>query len=73
MNFESLCRDRTTLPWVTSPLHDQPLLPHLIVQSLAVHDDAPCIYLAGRVATYAEVRRRTSQLIQAQRARGVTR
>jgi fatty-acyl-CoA synthase len=58
---------------VTSPLHDQPLLPHLIVQSLAVHDDAPCIYLAGRVATYAEIRRRTSQLIQAQRARGVTR
>jgi len=58
---------------VTSPLHDQPLLPHLIVQSLAAHDDAPCIYLAGRVATYAEIRRRTSQLIQAQRARGVTR
>ena len=58
---------------MTSPLHDQPLLPHLIVQSLNAHDDAPCIYLAGRVATYAEVRRRTSQLIQAQRARGVTR
>jgi hypothetical protein len=38
---------------VTSPLHDQPLLPHLIVRSLDGHDDAPCIYLAGRVATYA--------------------
>ena len=58
---------------VTSPLHDQPLLPHLIVRSLGAQDDAPCIHLAGRVATYAEIRRRTSQLIQAQRARGVTR
>ena len=58
---------------MTSPLHDQPLLPHLIVQSLATHDDSPCISLGGHVATYAEVRRRTSQLIQAQRARGVTR
>ena len=58
---------------MTSPLHDQPLLPHLIVRSLEAHDDAPCIHLAGRVATYAEIRRRTSQLIQAQRARGVTR
>ena len=38
---------------VTSPLHDQPLLPHLIVRSLAAHDDAPCIHLAGRVASYA--------------------
>src|SRR5215204_4652348 len=57
---------------VTSPLHDQPLLPHLIIRSLAAHDEAPCIHLAGRVASYAEVRRRTSQLIQAQRARGVS-
>ena len=38
-----------------------------------MHDDSPCISLGGHVATYAEVRRRTSQLIQAQRARGVTR
>jgi fatty-acyl-CoA synthase len=57
---------------VTSPLHDQPLLPHLIIRSLEAHEDEPCIHLAGRVASYAEVRRRTSQLIQAQRARGVT-
>jgi fatty-acyl-CoA synthase len=57
---------------VTSPLHDQPLFPHLVVRSLEAHDDAPCLYLAGRVATYAEIRRRTSQMLQAQRARGVT-
>ena len=35
---------RPTLPRVTSPLHEQPLLPHLIIQSLAAHDDAPCIF-----------------------------
>ena len=61
----------TTVARVTSQLHQQPLLPHLIVESLAAHEDAPCIHLAGRVATYGEIRRRTSQLIQAQRARGV--
>jgi fatty-acyl-CoA synthase len=48
------------------------LFPHLVVRSLEAHDDAPCLYLAGRVATYAEIRRRTSQMLQAQRARGVT-
>ena len=58
---------------MTSLLHDQPLLPHLIIRSLAAHDTAPCIHLAGRVASYADIRRRTSQLVQAQRARGVTR
>jgi fatty-acyl-CoA synthase len=57
---------------VSSPLHDQPLFPHIVVRSLNEHDDAPCLHLAGRVATYAEVRRRTSQMLQAQRARGVT-
>lgn len=58
---------------MSSPLHDPPLLPHLVIRSLDGRDDEPCIHLAGRVATYAEIRRRTSQLIQAQRARGVTR
>lgn len=57
---------------MSTPLHDPPLLPHLVIQSLEAHDDAPCIHLAGRVASYAEIRRRTSQLVQAQRSRGVT-
>lgn len=58
---------------MASPLHDTPLLPHLIIRSLNAHDDAPCIYLAGRIASYAEVRQRTSQMVQAQRSRGVHR
>jgi fatty-acyl-CoA synthase len=58
---------------VTSPLHDLPLLPHLVIQSLNAPDDTPCIHIAGRVATYGEIRRRTSQMAQAQRSRGVGR
>ena len=58
---------------MTSPLHDLPLLPHLVIRSLEAHDDAPCLFLAGQVASYAEVRGRTSQLAQAQRARSVGR
>ena len=58
---------------MASLLHDTPLLPHLIIRSLNAHDDAPCIYLAGRIASYAEVRQRTSQMVQAQRSRGVRR
>ncbi len=56
---------------MTSPLHDSPLLPHLVIRSLEAHEDAPCIHLAGRVASYGEIRRKTSQLVQAQRSRGV--
>ena len=58
---------------MASPLHDTPLLPHLIIRSLNAHNDEPCIYLAGRIASYAEVRQRTSQMVQAQRSRGVQR
>ncbi len=57
---------------MTSPLHDPPLFPHLVIRSLEAREDEPCIHLAGRVATYGEIRRRTSQLVQAQRSRGVT-
>ncbi len=56
---------------MVSPLHDPPLLPHLIIRSLETHGDAPCIHLAGRSATYSEIRDRTSQMLQAQRVRGV--
>ncbi len=57
---------------VNATLHHPPLLPHLVIRSLNAHDEEPCIYLAGRVASYADIRRRTSQLVQAQQARGVT-
>ncbi len=62
----------TTVAPVNPLLHDPPLLPHLVLRSLEANENAPCIHLAGRVATYGDIRRRTSQLLQAQRSRGVT-
>jgi fatty-acyl-CoA synthase len=56
---------------VSSPIHEPPLFPHLVIRSLHEHGDRPCLYLGGRVLTYADIRRRTSQLLQAQRSRGV--
>ncbi len=58
---------------MSSLLHDPPLFPHLVVRSLDEHGDRPCLFLAGQVLTYEDVRRRTSQLLQAQRSRGVDR
>ncbi len=54
-----------------STLHDPPLFADLIIRSLEAHDEEPCIYLGGRVASYAEIRERTSQLVQAQQSLGV--
>jgi len=52
-------------------MFEPPLLADLIIRSLESRENEPCIFLGGRVATYADVRRRTSQLIQAQRSLGV--
>ena len=35
---------------MTSPLHEQPLLPHLIIQSLSGHDDAPWLLIETGIA-----------------------
>ena len=56
-----------------SLLHEQPLLPHLVIRSLDAHGDAPCIHTAGGLLSYADVRARTSQFAQALQARGITR
>ena len=56
-----------------SVLHEQPLLPHLVIRSLEAHDDAACIHTADGLLSYADVRARTSQFVQAQQARGITR
>jgi fatty-acyl-CoA synthase len=56
---------------VTPQLHDPPLFPHLVIRSLAQHGDRPCLYLGGRTITYADVQRRTSQMLQAQRSKGI--
>jgi fatty-acyl-CoA synthase len=54
-------------------LHDPPLLPHLIAEALHRLEDEPCINLGGATASYADVRRQTSGMIQAQRHVGLGR
>lgn len=56
---------------MTSALHEQPLLPHLVVRALDAHDDAPCIFTGDHVLTYGETRDRTSRMVQAMRSVGV--
>lgn len=46
-------------------LFDMPLMPHLLIDGLNRYDDRPCLYLGDTIATYADVRRRTSQYAQA--------
>lgn len=52
---------------MTSILHEQPLLPHLVVRCLDEYGDAPCIHTSTGLLSYANVRARTSQFVQAQR------
>ena len=54
-------------------LFESPLLPHLIVQSLNRFNDEPCIYSAGRTASYKEIRDRTSQMQQVLQSIGLVR
>jgi len=54
-----------------SRLHDMPLMPHLIIEGLNRYDDRPCLSLGDAVITYAELRERTSQYIQALAAKGL--
>lgn len=56
-----------------SKLHDEPLLPDLIISALNRFDHEPCIHVGDHVLTYADVRRQTSQLIQTLQSRGVVR
>ncbi len=53
-------------------LHEQPLLPHLIIAALDSGGDAPCIHTADGLMSYADVGARVSQFVQAQQARGIT-
>jgi fatty-acyl-CoA synthase len=57
---------------MVSILHEQPLLPHLVITSLESHGDEPCIHTSNGIMSYAEVRARTSQFVQAQRHVGIT-
>ena len=55
----------------SSPLYHQPLMGQMIVTGLSQFDDRPCLFLGDTVATYKEVRERTSQFILALASKGV--
>ena len=55
------------------PLYHPPLLSQMLVTGLNLFHDRPCLYLGDTVASYREVRRRTSQFIQALESRGAGR
>jgi fatty-acyl-CoA synthase len=54
-----------------SILHEQPLLPHLVIQALEGRHAEPCIFTGDAVLSYADVRARTSQMVQAMQSIGI--
>jgi fatty-acyl-CoA synthase len=52
-------------------IHNPPLMPDMLISGLNRYDDEPCLFLGDSIATYADVRRSTSQLIQALQAKGL--
>lgn len=53
------------------PLHNPTLMPQLLIDGLNRYDDEPCLYLGDKVASYADVRNSTSQLVQALQSKGL--
>ncbi len=52
-------------------LHDQSLMPHMILAGLNGYSERPCLILGEKVATYREVREETSRFIQALARKGI--
>ena len=48
----------------SNPLFHQPLMGQMIVDGLNAYHDRPCLYLGDTIASYREVRARTSQFAQ---------
>ena len=54
-----------------SCLYSPPLMGQLVVDGLNRYNDRPCLFLGSTVASYREVRERTSQFIQALASKGI--
>ncbi len=52
-------------------LHQQPLMPHLMIDALNRYNDEPCLVLGETMASYRQVRERTSQMVQALQSKGL--
>jgi len=55
----------------TDALHHGPLMPHLLIDGLNRFDDEPCLMLGDTLASYRQVRERTSQMVQALQSKGL--
>jgi fatty-acyl-CoA synthase len=58
---------------MSNPIYNPPLMPQLLIDGLNRFNDEPCLHLGDSVASYADVRRSTSQLVQALQAKGMGR
>jgi fatty-acyl-CoA synthase len=65
--FAGLSRSRN----MSDIIHNPPLMPQLLIDGLNRYDDEPCLFLGDKVASYADVRRSTSQLVQALQSQGL--
>jgi fatty-acyl-CoA synthase len=54
-------------------IHHPPLMPHMLIDGLNRYDEEPCLFLGDKVASYADVRRSTSQMVQALQSKGLGR
>ncbi len=52
-------------------IHHPPLMAHLLIDGLNRYEDEPCLLLGDKVASYGDVRRSTSQMIQALQSKGL--
>ncbi|MEE4660782.1 MAG: AMP-binding protein [Halieaceae bacterium] len=52
-------------------IHHPPLMADLLIEGLNRYEDEPCLFLGDKVATYGDVRRSTSQMVQALQSLGL--
>lgn len=55
----------------SSPLYHQTLMGQMIVDGLNRYNDEPCLFLGDTVASYSDVRARTSQFVQVFKSKGI--
>ncbi len=56
---------------MSDTIHNPPLMPHMLIDGLNRYNDEPCLFLGDKVASYADVRRSTSQLVQTLQSKGL--
>ncbi len=52
-------------------IHNPPIMADYLIEGLNRYNDEPCLYLGDKVASYADVRASTSQMVQALQSKGL--